>query len=242
MSSPLRNYWFAASLALVIALTLVSGVLHGRFCNRWGTPEEMRAAGAKLEGIPNEFGGSDGHRWRMESSGEMGAGSLEMLECTGSIVRTYANTRTGEQVSVFVIVGPVGPISEHTPEVCFRGAGMRVKDPRQRIAVAGANRLAGADGLASADGQDDQFWAANFKSKDLRNRQTRVCYAWSSGGNWSAPKDARWAFVGRPYLYKVQASSDLPANADLKSGDACRSFLEDFVPAARPYLVQPSKS
>ena len=55
------------------------------------------------------------------------------------------------------------------------------------------------------------------------------------------PTDARFAFVGWPYLYKLQLSSKLPAGADLKTGDTCREFLKDFVPVVRQYLTEPSR-
>ena len=202
------------SLAAVMALTLAGGVLEGRIRNRWGPSETMLAAAQKLEDVPHQFGGPGNDRWQLQSSETMNPYVIEMLECTGYIVRTYANPRTGESVSLFVIVGPAGPIAVHTPEICYSSQNYKSRDPRKRVAI------------ADAQGQDDQFWALTFKTKDVREDLLRVYYAWSTGNRWSAPNDARFAFAGWPYLYKIQLSSHLPAGTDLKTGDTCREILE----------------
>lgn len=155
--------------------------------------------------------------------------TVEMLECTGSIVRTYRNPRTGDVVSLFVIVGPAGPIAVHTPEICYSSRNYKSRDARSQVAMAGEQ------------GQDDQLWALSFKTKSVQEDLLRVYYAWSTGNRWSAPKDARFAFAGWPYLYKLQLSSKLPAGTDLKTHDTCREFLKDFLPVLRQYLTEPSR-
>jgi hypothetical protein len=224
-----KQVWFILSLAAVAALTLVSGVLQGRIRNRWGPSESARAAAKKLQDVPRRFGGPQNDRWQLQSSETMSRDSVEMLECTGYFVRTYANQRTGEVVSIFVVVGPAGPIAVHTPEICYPSRNYKSRGTRERVAI--------PDG----EGQEHQFWALTFKSTSVQENLNRVYYAWSTGDRWSAPDDARFAFVGWPYLYKIQLSSNLPRETDLKTGDTCREFLKDFVPAARRYLIEPSR-
>ena len=43
----------------------------------------------------------------------------------GCVYRRYRNPRTGESVSVLLVCGRGGPISVHTPDVCYAGAGYR---------------------------------------------------------------------------------------------------------------------
>ena len=64
-------------------------------------------------------------------------------------------------------------------------------------------------------------------------------YAWSTGNEWTAARNARWAFVGHPYLYKLQLSSTLPPGTNLEKSDTCKRFLADFLPAAKPCLIAP---
>jgi len=150
-----------------------------------------------------------------------------MLECTGYFVRNYQNQATGDLVSVTLLLGPPGPISVHTPEICFPSKNYQVLGKREQVAISGA------------DGEDDQFWALSYKANNLRGDTLRVYYAWSTGGRWSASGDPRFKFAGQPYLYKIQLSSPLPPGADLESDDPCRKFLQDFLPAARKYMLEP---
>ncbi|MGA2030683.1 MAG: exosortase-associated EpsI family protein [Thermoguttaceae bacterium] len=220
---------FVLGLAVVAALTLVSGMLQGRIRNRWGPSEAMRAAAQRLQDVPRRFGGPQNDRWQLHSAETMSEDTLEMLECTGYFVRKYANQRTGEVVSVFVILGPAGPIAVHTPEICYSSRNYKSRDTRERVAI------------PHAKGPEDQFWALTFKSKSVQGDLLRVYYAWSTGERWSAPNDARFAFAGWPYLYKVQLSSSLPEGADLKTADTCREFLKDFAPVVRQFLIEPSR-
>ena len=193
-----KHLWFVVSLTVVVALTLASGLLAGRIRNRWGPSETMLAAAKKLQEVPRQFGGAHNDRWQLQSSETMSDETVEMLECSGNIVRTYANPRTGEEVSVFVIVGPAGPIAVHTPEVCYSSQNYKSRDTRQRVAI------------ADAQGQDDQFWALTFKSKDVR----KTCSA-------SIMRGAR-ATAGRPPTTRV---SPLPAGRTFTSSSppaACR--------------------
>jgi hypothetical protein len=216
-------------LAAVVALTLLGGALEGRIRNRWGPSDTMRAAAQRLEEVPRRFGGPQNDRWQLQSSEAMNEDTIEMLECTGYFVRTYANRRTGDVVSLFVTVGPAGPIAVHTPEICYSSSNYTSRDTRRQVAI------------SDVQGHEDQFWALSFKSKRVQEDVLCVYYAWGAGNRWSAPDDARFAFAGWPYLYKIQVSATLPAGTDLKSSDTCREFLKDFLPVLRQYLIEPMR-
>ena len=87
--------------------------------------------------------------------------------------------------------------------------------------------------IAGGQGQDEQFWALTFKNKNLQEDLLRVYYAWTTGDHWSAPNDARYSFTGWPYLYKIQASCEMPAGTDLKSGDTHAAFPARLSAGAR---------
>jgi len=213
-------------LAAVAALTLLGGAIQGRLRYRWGPPEALRAAVVdKLEEVPAAFGGPQNDRWQRKSSGVLADDTLEMLECWGYILRTYENRGTGELVSVSVLVGPVGPISVHSPEICYSSQNYVKLGKRQPVTI------------QSGEEQDDQFWALTFKAKTLQEDLLRVYYAWTTNEHWSAPEEARFAFLGSPYLYKIQLATELPAEAGLKDSDTCREFLRDFLPVLRPHLI-----
>ena len=224
---------FSIGLALVVALTVASGVLQGRLRNRWGPSETMQAAAQELGKVPPSFGGPQNDRWQLkatEATDKMSDDVIEMLECTGYINRCYENRRTGEQVNVFVVIGPTGPIAAHTPEICYSSRNYTSRDARQRVAID-----------RTAEVQNDELWALSFKTKNIREDLLRVYYGWTTSGRWSATDNARYGFVGSPYLYKIQLASEMPAGSNLKTTDTCREFLKDFLPVLRTHLIPTSR-
>jgi hypothetical protein len=218
----MKRLQFAAAVVLVAGLTILSGVLHGRISNRWGPSADVLAIGNKLQEIPQEFGD-----WRLQAAEYLGEPSLEELQPVGYFVRSYENQRTGDVVSLTVLLGRPGPISVHTPEVCFASQNYESRSERQKVTISGP---AGAD----------EFWALDYRVVNLRGDLLRMYYAWSTGDRWLALKDARFWSAGLPYLYKIQLSGRLPSGTTPQSDDPCRRFLQDFVPVAKKYLVPPA--
>jgi hypothetical protein len=215
---------FIIGLSIVLCLTVASGVLQGRIRNRWGPSETMVAAAKELQNVPKTFGGPQNDRWKLIKTDTLQDDVVETLECTGYIDRSYENRRTGERVSVFVVVGPAGPIAAHTPELCFSSQNYTSRDTRQRTVI------------PTAAERDDELWALSFKTKNVMEDLLRVYYGWTTSNRWSAPDNTRFAFVGSPYLYKIQVESEMPAGSNLKTTDTCREFLKDFLPVLRKHL------
>ncbi|MBN1588462.1 MAG: exosortase-associated EpsI family protein [Pirellulales bacterium] len=212
-----------AGFALAIGVTLLSGIIHGRMSNRWGVSPDLLAIGKHLETCPTEFGD-----WRLQSSGELTDTVRKVLECTGSVIRVYKNEKTGEAVRVGVLLGPPGPISVHTPDICFASKDYERLDEPQRVTV------------PMADGSNAEFWAVTFRSRSLEAAILRVYYAWSPGDSWFASQGPRFQFTSHPYLYKIQLAGGLPSPTAWKTHDPCREFLKDFLPALKPCLTAPS--
>lgn len=208
-------YPLAGALALI--MTLVSGTIHGRLTNRWGIPPDLAAAGARLASIPTEFGD-----WRMVSQEEIDADTQSMLQCSGSIYRVYRNVGNPSQPSIQVamVVGPGGPISVHTPEICYSSRDYAVDEHgRRHLSIP-----------AGGDSPEHQFWGLRMKSKDPTRADLRVCYGWSTGGQWQAPERPRFAFSWQPLLYKIQLAAPVMGSSPSAESDPCADFLRDFLP------------
>ena len=126
----MKRYLPILSLILVLVLTAISGAIHGRMSNRWGPPQDSRAAAEKLQDLPVQFGS-----WRLQSSDELSDFIEDTLQCVGYLLRTYANQETGEVVTVTILLGPPGPISVHTPEICFSSRAYEIREERQKVTI-----------------------------------------------------------------------------------------------------------
>ena len=139
----------------------------------------MQVAADRLGDLPEQVGD-----WRAEASEKLSDTTVNILECRSYLARRYTHQKTGETVGVLVLLGPAGPISVHTPEVCYSGRDLVMQSERQHVAIETQ------DGMA-------ELWFAKFRSRDLSGTDLHVVYGWSPGDRWSAPDDARFAFVGR---------------------------------------------
>ncbi len=212
-------------ITVLTALTFASGMIHGRMSDRWGLPKSMLKEAEKLDKIPDTFG-----EWTFieGSKEEFSETVANELECAGNTVRMYRNADTNAVVQVALFVGPPGPTSLHTPEVCYPARDNEIIEERQHVAI-------GED-----EDSKDIFWGLTFESKGLQKKKIRVYYAWSPGDHWSAPESPRFSFASQPHLFKIQLSSNLPAMADLNEMDPCREFLEDFIPVLAKCLSDKS--
>ena len=126
------NVKLLTTCCLVTLGTLGSGWLHGRLVNRWGEAKALETAAQRFqEPLPARLG-----PWRLASTPEMEAGELEILQSAAHLQGVYMNDQTGESVIVQLVVGPGGPISAHTPEICYAGQEIldRGREPANHLA------------------------------------------------------------------------------------------------------------
>jgi hypothetical protein len=209
--------------AVILAgVTLLGGAMQGQMSRRWGRFQEFERLANRLRQLPTEIG-----PWKTRTSQSLSPTAEAVLECAGYVSRQYENRKTGEIVNAAVLLGPAGPISVHTPDVCYSSQDYSVIEPPKRTQ------------FDVGQGSQDELWGTSLQSTNLTAGNLRVYYGWSTGGPWSAPKkDPRIAFAGRPYLYKIQVAGPLPSPADENASDPSAAFLKEFLPALRPYLVE----
>ncbi|MHB1035990.1 MAG: exosortase-associated EpsI family protein [Pirellulales bacterium] len=210
------------ALAIVLGLTVAAGVIQGRLSNRWGQPAELLAAAEKLAAVPKQFGG-----WELQSQEALSPEVRAELQCAGYLNRTYLNRTTGQSVNVAVLVGPPGPTSVHTPEICYSSREYEQTSDSKRFEIAGPA------------GRSDVFWGLSFRAHTVMGDVLRVGYAWSDGGPWQAPDQPRIRFGARPVLYKIQLAGRMPPGGDAQPADPCAAFLRDFVPVLDRFLLKP---
>jgi hypothetical protein len=199
---------------LAIAITLSAAILQGRWTNRWGAPGAMDRAAAVCQQMPHEVG-----QWRLEQAQDLPQSVRAILQCDHYLNGDYVNRKTGDRVLVTLLAGAPGPMSVHTPEICYGSADFALVGTRQRV------RLEDGD-------NSDTFWSATFRDvHDVQSGLVRVYYSWTDGTKWTAEDEPRLIFGGRPFLFKAQILARLPDGAAADSTDSARGFLADFLPA-----------
>ena len=193
------------SVALAVGLTILSGMIHGAMSGRWGSADAMASVANRFDALPDHFG-----PWYLTDETELDDYAEKILQCAGYVNHRYAHRDTGQTVSVAVLLGPTGPMSVHTPEICYSSRAYERIGSRRRVS------------METAGGIKDSFWVNDFQSTTLESYRLRVYYAWTDGERWSAANRPRFDFAGQPYLFKLQLAASLPPADDEKQGDVCR--------------------
>jgi hypothetical protein len=210
------------SLALVVGLTVASGVVTGAWNSRWGAPASLIAASQRFDKFPDEVG-----EWRLEKAEPFDPQVAEILECAGSTKRIYRHRQTGKFVQVALQVGPAGPTSVHTPDVCLSSQDFEQIRSPERIQI-----LTAAQGGGS-------LWKADYRARTLDGGASHYVYGWSSGEGWVAADRPRFEFIGHRVLYKIQLASPFTEGDD-DGEEVYRDFLEKLLPRLASEVLKPS--
>lgn len=208
------------------AMVVAVGAVHGLYSNRWSTSADLNERIRRLESVPAVLG--DWHA-EVDAEGKI-IDRLTEDELRGSGIKGhfyghYTNGITGESVNLLIVCGRSGPISVHTPDVCYGGSGFEQigEQVRKDISI---NRE-----------EKRSVWALKFKSPStLARSQIEVNWAWNGGSGWMAPESPRWTFAGYSSLYKLYVVRELSSLPSAKDQDPSVSFLQTFLPELEKIL------
>jgi hypothetical protein len=201
-------------LVIVTAGGLVIGpaLLQGLWTGRWSGSRELEAAAARLERVPLTVGD-----WQGEPA-ELDDREVKQAELAGHVTRRYQNRRTGSVVAVVVMCGRPGPVSVHTPDVCYRGAGYGLSGPPLRFAP-------------DPGGIPAEFWTVKFRrKKPVGGSRRRIFWAWNADGRWQAPDNPRLTFARFPALYKLYVIRELSGDDEPLEEDPCKDLMQQLLP------------
>ncbi|PAY16621.1 hypothetical protein CKO51_25960 [Rhodopirellula sp. SM50] len=193
-------------VASLLALTLLSGVVHGYLDGRWTTQTSRSDQATLLNQLPTAIG-----PWTMLDEQQLPESTQRLLRCYGSVVRVYQHTETGVMVNFAIMYGPRGPIAVHTPEVCYSSVGTNQTRPRR---------------METFETKENRHhvWSVEFSRDDEPEASLAVYYGWSDGGAFVAADSPRFWLTDD--LYKIQLAGPVTGSAI----DPCHSFLEAFLP------------
>lgn len=198
----------AIAFVIVAAATLVGGALHGHFHNRWGGSAASLEAAERICQLPARVG-----EWETYQTFHLSQREQDVLQSYRHVGRVYRHARSGEMVSLSIIVGPFGPTAAHTPEVCWTSGEVEAISGREKF---------------RRSQSDDEFWTVVFRSTDVEQQKFRALYAWKCLGPWIAADHARFQFAASPYLCKMTLSCS--SSDDEASLETCQQFLDALLP------------
>jgi hypothetical protein len=199
-------------MAAAASLVIAAGVIHGLRTDRWGADVNVAAAAARLDDVPLKVGEWEGRPIAMDDR------QLAMAEAVGHMSRTYVSRRTGMEVTVVLLCGRPGPISLHSPEVCYAGAGFNMTGEEGTATVSG-------DGAPPAE-----LFKATFVKPGAAQVTLNVFWAWRADGAWLAASNPRLTFARSTVLYKLYVIRRLARPDEVMPQEPCLDFLRAFLP------------
>jgi hypothetical protein len=185
----------------------------------------VKDAAARLDRLPSVIGPWQGRDQELE------ADAIVQGRLAGYLWRNYQNPTTHESVSVLMVCGRPGPISVHTPEACYTGAGWE---------------MMGAPGRAAfrfpPSAPADEFRTVRFnKANAPVPERLRIYWGWAvpdqGAWQWEAPGNPRWTFVRAPALYKLYVVAEMSAAGNAAEKDPCQGFMQELLPELRKALT-----
>jgi hypothetical protein len=193
---------------LATVLVLACGLVHGYWTDRWYPPKDTVEAAARLEQVPLTVGEWDGHDLDVKAT------SIEPL-LAGHMTRRYVNRVNGETISIALVVGRPGPVSIHTPDVCYTAGGFVIT----------------SQSTAKVPGRNEEFLTMDaVKTTQTSESRIRLYWAWNAGQGWVTAGDPRTAFAHHRVLYKLYVTRDQNNLGEPSREDPCVSFMESLLP------------
>lgn len=215
-----RNTIQLVALMLVGLLTIGAAFLAGQVSGRGDDKFVESTRIANFERLPNEVG-----LWHHEQDAALDQTGIAMVQSEAHSARVYRHSVTGRKITVVALLGPTGPISAHTPRVCYSATGHQLLSEHVETIKA----------PSASDAATAEFSCSRWRKAELSDRLT-VLHGWSTGRGWEAPTYPRIAFAGKKWLYSLQlvVSSDSQLDTSSEDAELCIGFLTDYLRLAAP--------
>jgi len=218
------------AVLLIVGLTIPQIKMTDRFA---GTNVGAEQRAQLLEKVPLNVGDWHGTNMPIDPQVREKAGAI------GAVSRSYRNSRTGELVDLWLIVGHSRDVSFHTPDVCYPGSGFTARANENSLypMVYDEKQKEGTPFLTNTF----------FRESDVSGHQLiRVFWAWYNPENaenegkvvWEAPSNARWHFGNARSLYKMYFTSVMHDTKETAEQSACVRFARDFMPIVNSALAE----
>jgi hypothetical protein len=207
----IRRFWPVLAAGCILTMAAFA---HGWRTDRWGAPPKLSEAAAQLDALPLRIGDWEG------AVLELPAEQVRIANVAALSARKYTHRYTHAEVTVLILCGRPGPVSVHTPDVCYQGAGYVMGPSRTEALTEGNNAR-----------------VADFKKAGPLPATLRIRWAWSKGGEWMAVESPRLQFAREQILYKMYMVRQVPSGGD--SSDSIPEIIlaNELLPLLQTSLV-----
>jgi hypothetical protein len=197
------------TLTLIALLVLIcTGVVHALWTDRWGPPSGRDEAAARMARLPVRLGDWNGE-W-VESDPEKFPQEVYGVGVEGRFV----NSASGNVVTLYLSVGRPGPLTVHTPDLCYGGGGF--------VRVGSEGRY--------ATGEAEFTHAVFSKADGPVPQHVRALWSWNAGDGWKAHKSPRLALARYRLIYKLYALRTILSPSEPLDEDPLVGFLDLLLP------------
>jgi hypothetical protein len=212
----------------IVGLTIPQVVMSDRFA---GSNVSAEQRGKLLDNIPMRIGDWQGENLEIDPTVRQTAGAV------GAVSRVYRNSRTGDKVDLWLIVGHGRPVAAHTPNICYQTSGFEVRAAENSLYPMVFPNMP----------QEAPFWTNTFFKEDVTGRRLiRVFWSWYNPENsdhdgkvvWEAPPNSRWHFGNTRALYKMYFTSEMKDHMETADQSACLRFAREFMPIVNEALAE----
>ncbi len=214
--------------AVIVALILTAGTIHGRWTNRWARATELQYAVDHVGKLPLNLGDWEGRENVLD---EKERKLYDASEAVVWVTRRYVHRLTGEALSLLVLCGPPGPTAAHSPEACYGGGGHDLSGPPER------KEFAFGPGHAKA-----VFQVGNFRRGEAASSMgLRIYWSFRGGSIWEVPDNTRITFARYPALYKVYVIRQMAMAEGMQTVDeVAPQFIQALMPELEKLLPHES--
>lgn len=215
----------AVGLAVLITLGGRTGMPWVPLVDRGPSAEQY---GERILALPDSLGD-----WQLVQDDKLSDDAIRELKCDDSYVaRRYVHARHGGAVDLILLAGPPGPLTAHTPEICYSANNYRMIS-NVPFSVGRLDTAESEDGDGSGNGDADgdvPFRSVHLKSARSEDRDLLVVYAWNDGESWRVPTIPRMAFTSRAAVVKIQLAVPRSGTGGVAGGeDLIRDFLSPLL-------------
>jgi hypothetical protein len=198
-------------ISVAVLLIVGAGFVHGAWTNRWRPSPELAVLAARFDSIPMVIDDWQGTAIDVPPKERAVAGAVACVS------RKYSNPVRGVSVTVVLLGGLPGDISNHAPDICYPGAGytLNATSPFDYRYGTGEKRAGFRTALAARGGVSPSV--------------LRILWGWNASKGWTAPAEPRWSFASEPWLCKLYVIRETAGSIVKSEDDPCTDFLSLFL-------------